>query len=144
MNTYVYIYIRPSVSCPLGYMDCARYTSRKPRLGPCPPNTSCLSTLHPLFHPWLRGTVHMFTCSHVLNSKHFTSVMKEERVKMDETLVSFDVTSLFTNVPTYEAVEVITGSSWKRRTWWKGPAITGEDCRAPPALSEVYLLQLQC
>ena len=33
--------------------------------------------------------------------------MKEERVEADETLVSFDVTSLFTNVPTDEAVEVI-------------------------------------
>ena len=33
--------------------------------------------------------------------------MREERVEADETLVSFDVTSLFTNVLTDEAVEVI-------------------------------------
>ena len=47
------------------------------------------------------------TSSHVLNSKHFAGIMREERVAADEILVSFDVTSLFTNVPTDEAVDVI-------------------------------------
>ena len=47
------------------------------------------------------------TSSHVLNSKHFAGMMQEERVEEEEVLVSFDVTSLFTNVPINEAVDVI-------------------------------------
>ena len=34
-------------------------------------------------------------------------MMQEEHVKEEEVLVSFDVTSLFTNVPMDEAVDVI-------------------------------------
>ena len=47
------------------------------------------------------------TSSHVLNLKQFASVMQEERVKEEEVLVSFDVTSLFTNNPIDEVVDVI-------------------------------------
>ena len=47
------------------------------------------------------------TSSHILNSNHFAGTMKEERVVADEILVRFDVTSLFTNIPTDEAVDVI-------------------------------------
>ena len=41
------------------------------------------------------------------NSKHFVEVMSDLRVEEDEMLVSFDVSSLFTNVPIDEAVQVI-------------------------------------
>ena len=41
------------------------------------------------------------------NSKHFVEVMSDLRVEEDEILVSFDVSSLFTNVPIDEAVQVI-------------------------------------
>ena len=47
------------------------------------------------------------TDSHVRNSKHFVEVMTGLRVEEDEMLVSFDVSSLFTNVPIGEAVQVI-------------------------------------
>ena len=47
------------------------------------------------------------TDSHVKNSKHFVEVMSDLRVEEDEMLVSFDVSSLFTNVPIDEAVQVI-------------------------------------
>ena len=47
------------------------------------------------------------TSSHVLNSKHFVGMMKDVRVEAEEALVSFDVTSLFTDVPIDEAVDVI-------------------------------------
>ena len=47
------------------------------------------------------------TSSHVLNSKHFAETMKDVSVGSDESPVSFDVTSLFTNVPIEEAVGVI-------------------------------------
>ena len=47
------------------------------------------------------------TSSHVLNSKHFVGMMKDVHVEAEEALVSFDVISLFTNVPIDEAVDVI-------------------------------------
>ena len=37
--------------------------------------------------------------SHVLNSKHFAETMRDITVGKDELLVSFDMSSLFTNVP---------------------------------------------
>ena len=42
-----------------------------------------------------------------LNSKHFPETMREITIGEDELLVSFDVSSLFTNVPIGEAVQVI-------------------------------------
>ena len=47
------------------------------------------------------------TNSHVLNSKHFAETMGDVTIGSDESLISFDVTSLFTNVPIGEAVEII-------------------------------------
>ena len=47
------------------------------------------------------------TDSYVRNSRHFVEVMRNVRVEEDEVLVSFDVSSLFTNVPVGEAVQVI-------------------------------------
>ena len=44
---------------------------------------------------------------HVKNSKHFVEVMAGLRVEEDKMLVSFDVTTFFTNVPIDEAVQVI-------------------------------------
>ena len=46
---------------------------------------------------------------HVLNSKHFAETMRHVTTVSDESLVSFDVTSLFINVPIGEAVEIIGG-----------------------------------
>ena len=42
------------------------------------------------------------TSSHVRNSKHFAETIRDVSVGSDESLVSFDVTSLFTNVPIEE------------------------------------------
>ena len=39
------------------------------------------------------------TGSNVLNSKHFAETMRDITIEEDELLVSFDVFSLFTNVP---------------------------------------------
>ena len=47
------------------------------------------------------------TSSHVKNSRHFKEMMGSVLVESDEILVSFDVSSLFTNVPVGEAVSVI-------------------------------------
>ena len=46
------------------------------------------------------------TSSHVLNSKHFAETMRDVTTASDETLVGFDVISLFTNVPIGGTVEV--------------------------------------
>ena len=47
------------------------------------------------------------TSSHVKNSRHFTEMMGSVHVESDEIVVSFDVSSLFTNVPVGEAVSII-------------------------------------
>ena len=44
--------------------------------------------------------------SYVRNSKAFTGFIKPQVLTSDELLVSFDVVSLFTNVPIYLATEV--------------------------------------
>ena len=47
------------------------------------------------------------TDSYVSNSKHFVEMMEDVLVDEGETMVSFDVSSLFTNVPIGEAVDII-------------------------------------
>ena len=47
------------------------------------------------------------TDSHVSNSKHFVEMMEDVIVDKGETMVSFDVSSLFTNVPIGEAIDII-------------------------------------
>ena len=47
------------------------------------------------------------TSSHVKNSRHFTEMIGSVHVESDELLVSFDISSLFTNVPVDEAISVI-------------------------------------
>ena len=47
------------------------------------------------------------TSSYVKNSKHFSEMISSETVAGNEVMVSFDVKSLFTNVPIEHALEVI-------------------------------------
>ncbi len=47
------------------------------------------------------------TNSYVKNSSHFKLMISEETIGFDEIMVSFDVKSLFTNVPLAEALDVI-------------------------------------
>ena len=47
------------------------------------------------------------TTSFVKNSRHFVEKIKDEIIREDEVMVSFDVKSLFTNVPLDEALQVI-------------------------------------
>ena len=47
------------------------------------------------------------TDSFVMNRGHFVEMMRDEKLGPDEMLVSFDISSLFTNVPIQEAVQVI-------------------------------------
>ena len=45
--------------------------------------------------------------SYVKNSQHFLQIIKDIRVNREDILVSFDVASLFTNIPEEEAVKLI-------------------------------------
>ena len=47
------------------------------------------------------------TSSYVKDSAHFVTLVKGLKLGSDELMVSFDVKSLFTNVPISEAVKVI-------------------------------------
>ena len=47
------------------------------------------------------------TISFVKKSRHFAEMMREVKLSEDESMVSFDVKSLFTNVPVDEALEVV-------------------------------------
>ena len=47
------------------------------------------------------------TGSFVKNSGHFLEMIKTEYIKEDEIMVSFDVVSLFTNVPIQESIQII-------------------------------------
>ncbi|XP_045535026.1 uncharacterized protein LOC123721196 [Papilio machaon] len=47
------------------------------------------------------------TTSHVKNSRHVVNILKDTRVEADEIMVSFDVDSLFTNVPIKDSIDVI-------------------------------------
>ncbi|KAI5644679.1 hypothetical protein NE865_03331 [Phthorimaea operculella] len=49
------------------------------------------------------------TSSYVKNSRHFIDIISDLRLEPDEMLVSFDVESLFTNVPIKECLKVIEG-----------------------------------
>ena len=46
------------------------------------------------------------TSSYVRNSKHFVEMLQGVRLQPEEVMVSFDVKSLFTNVPISEALEI--------------------------------------
>ena len=67
------------------------------------------SSLVPLAWPTMVVSSHCNGCviPHVKNSKHFVEMMKDVCLAEDEMLVSFDVVSLFTNVPIEEAVDTI-------------------------------------
>jgi len=47
------------------------------------------------------------TNSFIKDSHDFVNLIKNERIQRDDILVSFDVVSLFTNIPLYEAIQVI-------------------------------------
>ena len=49
------------------------------------------------------------TDSFIKDSAHFVDLVKDIKLSEDEIMISFDVKSLFTNVPITEAVEVIHG-----------------------------------
>ncbi len=103
----IYNRIRPSGSCPPRIYGLPKI--HKPHT-PLRPIVSCINAPSYKLSKYIASVISPLagkTSSHVLNSKHFAGLVKEERVEVEETLVSFDVTSLFTNVPIDEAVDVI-------------------------------------
>ncbi|KAJ8919391.1 hypothetical protein NQ315_016484 [Exocentrus adspersus] len=67
------------------------------------------SPLHPLARFLLNiiSPLEGNTLSAVKNTQHFVRIIKEQHVTQQDLLVSFDVTSLFTNVPTNKALDVV-------------------------------------
>lgn len=48
-----------------------------------------------------------YSDSHVTNTKHFVEITKDMKISDTDTLVSFDVESLFTNIPVNETLRII-------------------------------------
>ncbi|XP_055856163.1 uncharacterized protein LOC129919329 [Episyrphus balteatus] len=63
---------------------------------------ACLLELAIRLNPLIKNCT-----SSVKNSQHFISIIKDIHLRENEVMVSFDVTSLFTNVPIIECIEVI-------------------------------------
>jgi len=56
------------------------------------------------------------------NTQSFVDKIKDIHVKPDESLVSFDVTALFTSIPVSKTVEIIQDRLEKDKTWKTGDA----------------------
>ena len=74
------------------------------------------------------------TSSHVKNAKRFTEMTLEETVNKDEVMVSFDVQSLFTNVPVGQALDVIHDKLLTDETLEDGTPLTPQQI--------IYLLHI--
>ena len=73
----------------------------------------------------------------VMNSTKFVERLQEVRIRPEDLLVSFDVTSLFTQVPIDEALEVV------RARLTKDPTLTDRTCIPVPQLVELIKLCLR-
>ncbi|GJQ70385.1 hypothetical protein Trydic_g10070 [Trypoxylus dichotomus] len=71
-----------------------------------PPRLYGLRKIHKPGNP-LRPIVAQYTESFVKNSEHFIEIPQQHEVTKEYLLVSFDVESLFTNVPVEETLEII-------------------------------------
>ena len=104
--TRLYHELRPSGSQPPGSTASQKCTNLRS------PQAHCLMhripillplQVHHISHISPRGKM----STHVKNSRHFLEAVKDVHVTKVELMVSFDVSSLFTNVPIDEAVQVI-------------------------------------
>ena len=69
------------------------------------------------------------TSSHIKNSRQFTEMIGSVHVESDDILVSFDVSSLFTNVPVGKAVFVIRERLREGETLRQDPSLPRTDYR---------------
>ena len=70
-----------------------------------------------ILSPLIGNTVH-----HILNTQTFVEKVKDLKLQPDESLVSFDVTALFTSIPVNDTLEVIKELLEKDNSWKKGLA----------------------
>ena len=70
-----------------------------------------------ILSPLIGNTVH-----HILNTQTFVEEVKDLKLHPDESLVSFDVTALFTSIPVNDTLEVIKEILEKDNSWKKGLA----------------------
>ena len=107
ITTPIYNRLRPTGSQPPRFYGLPKI--HKPSV-PLRPIVSCIGSPSYQLSKYIASIISPLagkTSSHVLNSKHFAETMRDVTIGEDESLVSFDVTSLFTNVPIGEAVEII-------------------------------------
>ncbi|XP_013411770.1 uncharacterized protein LOC106174656 [Lingula anatina] len=64
---------------------------------------------------------------HIQNSQHLVKLLKGITLEKDDTLVSFDVSALFTSVPCDEVVGMCVNRCQKDTTWASRTALTPED-----------------
>jgi hypothetical protein len=103
----IYNRIRPTSSCPLRIYGLPKIHKSQTPLRPI---VSCIDGPSYKLSKNIASVISPFaakTSSHILNSKHIVGMMKDVHVEAKKTLISFDVTSLFTNASTDEAVDVI-------------------------------------
>ncbi len=83
---------------------------------------------------------------HVLNSKHFVEMVKDTTLTPEETLVSFDVSALFTSVPVAQAVRVIKTRLEEEDTLHKRTKLNVEDIVdiLDLVLSTTYFVYNEC
>ena len=77
------------------------YTIHKPEI-PLRPIVLCIGSLTYQLSKYVTSLISLLvgqTHFHAKNSRDFVEMMKDVHIKKDEMLVSFAVTSLFTNVP---------------------------------------------
>ena len=73
------------------------------------------------------------TQHHVKNSQDFANKVKNLQLEPDETMVSYDVTSLFTCIPTIEAVAAVRGRLLQDNTLHERTKLSPDHiCASPP------------
>lgn len=103
MNDALYNKLRPSGCQPPRIYGLPKV--HKPEV-PLRPIVSCINSPTYQLAKHIASPLTGETDSYVKDSRHFKQIMTEEKLEPEELLVSFDVTSLFTNIPVDEAVEV--------------------------------------
>ena len=59
---------------------------------------------------------------HITNTQSFVEQIRDLQLDPDESLVSFDVSALFTSIPVDKTLDIVRELLNKDNTWWKDAA----------------------